>query len=86
MLRLVCRPPGREHSQTRQGSRSCATAARRRHYRLRAGKRHSFTCLIAENDEGLHKYNELREADLSHPVEKIGKDLRAMMPWLESTT
>ena len=41
---------------------------------------------IAENDEGLHKYNELREADLSHPVEKIGKDLRAMMPWLESTT
>ena len=36
--------------------------------------------------EGLHKYNELREADLSHPVEKIGKDLRAMMPWLESTT
>ena len=41
---------------------------------------------IAENDEGLHKYNELREADLSHPVEKIGKELRAMMPWLESTT
>ena len=41
---------------------------------------------IAENDEGLHKYNELIEADLSHPVEKIGKELRAMMPWLESTT
>ena len=41
---------------------------------------------IAEDDEGLHKYNELREADLSHPVEKIGKELRAMMPWLESTT
>ena len=41
---------------------------------------------IAENDEGLHKYNDLREADLSHPVEKIGKELRSMMPWLESTT
>ena len=41
---------------------------------------------IAENDEGLHKYNELREADLRQPVEKIGKELRAMMPWLESTT
>ena len=41
---------------------------------------------IAENDEGLHKYDDLREADLTHPVEKIGKELRAMMPWLESTT
>jgi ketol-acid reductoisomerase len=41
---------------------------------------------IAENDEGLHKYNELRDADLEHPVEKIGKELRDMMPWLESTT
>ena len=41
---------------------------------------------IAENDEGLHKYNELRDADLEHPVEKICKELRDMMPWLESTT
>ena len=41
---------------------------------------------IAENDEVLHKYNELRDADLEHPVEKIGKELRDMMPWLESTT
>ena len=41
---------------------------------------------IAENDEGLHRYKALQEADVSHPVEEIGRELRSMMPWLESTT
>ena len=41
---------------------------------------------IAENDEGLHRFKELRQADLEHPVEKVGKELRDMMPWLEATT
>jgi ketol-acid reductoisomerase len=41
---------------------------------------------IAENDEGLHRYKALQAADVSHPVEEIGRELRSMMPWLESTT
>ena len=41
---------------------------------------------IAENDEGLHRFRQLRQENLEHPIEGIGKELRAMMPWLESTT
>ncbi len=41
---------------------------------------------IAENDEGLHRYNALKAKDEAHPVEVIGRELRSMMPWLESTT
>lgn len=41
---------------------------------------------IAENDEGLHRFKRLRQENLEHPIEGIGKELRAMMPWLESTT
>ncbi len=41
---------------------------------------------IAENDEGLFRFNQMREENLEHPVEKVGKELRDMMPWLESTT
>ena len=41
---------------------------------------------IAENDEGLHKFKQLRKENEEHPVEKVGKELRDMMPWLESTT
>ena len=41
---------------------------------------------IAENDEGLPRYRQLQKDDLAHPVEKIGRELRAMMPWLEETT
>jgi len=41
---------------------------------------------IAENDEGLHRFTRLRRENLEHPVELIGKELRSMMPWLESTT
>ena len=41
---------------------------------------------IAENDEGLYRFKQMRQENLEHPVEKVGKELRAMMPWLESTT
>jgi ketol-acid reductoisomerase len=41
---------------------------------------------IAENDEGLHRFLRLRQENVEHPVEEIGRELRGMMPWLESTT
>ena len=41
---------------------------------------------IAENDEGRPRFNRMREENKEHPVEKVGKELRAMMPWLKSTT
>ncbi len=41
---------------------------------------------IAENDEGLYRFKQMRQENLEHPVEEIGKELRSMMPWLESTT
>jgi len=41
---------------------------------------------IAENDEGQHRFLRLRKENADHPVEKIGKELRDMMPWLEKTT
>jgi ketol-acid reductoisomerase len=39
---------------------------------------------IAENKAGRRKYSKLLKADLSHPIEKVGAQLRARMPWLES--
>ncbi len=41
---------------------------------------------IAENDEGLYRFKQMRKEHAQHPVEDIGKHLRSMMPWLESTT
>ena len=41
---------------------------------------------IAENDEGQHKFKQMRADNEIHGVEKVGKELRDMMPWLESTT
>jgi ketol-acid reductoisomerase len=38
---------------------------------------------VAEYKAGSKKYKELLEKDLNHPVEKVGKELRAKMPWLE---
>ena len=40
---------------------------------------------IAENDEGLPRYKRLQKENLDHPVEEIGRELRAMMPFLKST-
>jgi ketol-acid reductoisomerase len=37
---------------------------------------------IEENKAGKPVYNELMRKDLAHPIEKVGAELRARMPWL----
>src|SRR5262249_32529678 len=37
---------------------------------------------IRENAEGRPNYRKLLEGDLAHPIEKVGAQLRARMPWL----
>jgi ketol-acid reductoisomerase len=34
------------------------------------------------NKEGLSRLKELREKESQHPIEKVGAQLRAMMPWI----
>jgi ketol-acid reductoisomerase len=38
---------------------------------------------ISENRRGRKKYDALIKKDLSHPIERVGRKLRARMPWLE---
>ncbi|MDH3442142.1 MAG: ketol-acid reductoisomerase, partial [Gammaproteobacteria bacterium] len=38
---------------------------------------------IAENEAGQPEYRKLMQADLDHPIEKVGAKLRAQMDWLE---
>ncbi len=38
---------------------------------------------IAENDEGRHTFNKLRQDNAMHPIESIGKELRHMMSFLK---
>jgi len=37
---------------------------------------------ILENQAGRPMFNALRRRGLEHPIEDVGKRLRAMMPWL----
>src|SRR5687767_4150174 len=37
---------------------------------------------IEENKAGKPVYNKLMQKDLNHPIEKVGAELRARMPWL----
>ncbi|MCA1691689.1 MAG: ketol-acid reductoisomerase [Actinobacteria bacterium] len=39
---------------------------------------------VAENRAGRPRFNQLREEARSHPIEKVGADLRAMMPWISA--
>ncbi|MGK0266227.1 MAG: ketol-acid reductoisomerase [Maricaulis sp.] len=39
---------------------------------------------IMENQAGKPQYNALLRKDLEHPIEKIGAELRAEMPWLQA--
>lgn len=39
---------------------------------------------IAENRMGRKEYLRLLEQELNHPIEEVGKALRARMPWLEA--
>ena len=38
---------------------------------------------IAENDNGMPEFKRMMQADLDHPIEKVGADLRGRMDWLE---
>ena len=38
---------------------------------------------IAENENGMPEFKRMMQADLDHPVEKVGADLRGRMDWLE---
>jgi ketol-acid reductoisomerase len=38
---------------------------------------------IAENEAGGQKFDELRKAGTDHEIEKVGKELRDMMPWID---
>jgi ketol-acid reductoisomerase len=39
---------------------------------------------IEENKAGQPEYKRLMNADLEHPIEKVGADLRSRMDWLEN--
>ncbi len=38
---------------------------------------------IAENQNGMPEFKRLMQADLDHPIEKVGADLRGRMDWLQ---
>jgi len=38
---------------------------------------------IAENENGMPEFKRMMRADLEHPIEKVGADLRGRMDWLE---
>ena len=38
---------------------------------------------IAENEAGMPQFKAQMQADLEHPIEKVGKNLRSRMDWLE---
>jgi len=38
---------------------------------------------IAENEAGMPEFRKLMQADLDHPIEKVGAELRSRMDWLE---
>jgi len=38
---------------------------------------------ILENQAGRPFFNTMRQREKEHPIEVIGRKLRAMMPWLE---
>ncbi|MDE2823489.1 MAG: ketol-acid reductoisomerase, partial [Chloroflexota bacterium] len=38
---------------------------------------------IAENDEGRHRFTQLRKESAEHSIEKVGAELRGMMSFLK---
>ena len=38
---------------------------------------------IVENQAGKPHYNKLEQESLAHDIERVGKQLRARMPWLK---
>ena len=39
---------------------------------------------VAENDNGRPNFNRMRQEAIEHPIEKVGAELRAMMPWISA--
>jgi ketol-acid reductoisomerase len=39
---------------------------------------------VAESDSGRDRFNALREQGRTHPIEVVGAELRAMMPWISA--
>ena len=39
---------------------------------------------VAENENGRPNFERLRNEAISHPIEKVGAELRAMMPWISA--
>ena len=39
---------------------------------------------IRENEEGRKNFNQMLKDGDAHPIEKVGRDLRKMMPWMGS--
>jgi ketol-acid reductoisomerase len=39
---------------------------------------------IAENENGRPNFNKMREDAAAHPIEQVGAELRAMMPWISA--
>jgi ketol-acid reductoisomerase len=39
---------------------------------------------ILENQAGRPSFNIMRKTEQNHPIEIVGKKLRAMMPWLKA--
>jgi ketol-acid reductoisomerase len=39
---------------------------------------------IAESEAGRPTYRKLREEGAAHPIETVGAELRAMMPWISA--
>jgi ketol-acid reductoisomerase len=37
---------------------------------------------IAENENGRPNFDRMRDDAAKHPIEKVGAELRAMMPWI----
>ena len=38
---------------------------------------------IAENENGMPEFKRRMQADLDHPIEKVGSTLRGRMDWLQ---
>jgi ketol-acid reductoisomerase len=39
---------------------------------------------VAENKNGLPNFTKLRQAGFDHPIEKVGEELRGMMPFISA--
>ena len=39
---------------------------------------------IAENENGRPNFNKMRDEIAQHPIEKVGAELRSMMPWISA--